>query len=83
MAALGSHVGTAALANVSSFGEVAGAIDHGALLVSLRDLYGLATVIGVITLILITMGHFRRHVRSTYPTLRQVYDILRRKDRRR
>ena len=82
MAALGSHVGTAALANVSSFGEAAGAIAHGALLVSLRDLYGLATVIGVITLILITMGHFRHHVRSTYPTLRQVYDILRRKDRR-
>ena len=83
MAVLGSDVSTAALANVSSFAETAGAIAHGSLLVSLRNLYGLATVIGIITLILITMGHFRRHVRSTYPTLRQVYDILRRKGRRR
>ena len=77
MALLGSQYSPTAMSHVDTFGEAAHAVSQSAMLVSLRDLFGLATVIGIITLLFITMGHFRRHVRLTYPTLRQVYALIR------
>ena len=78
MALLGSQYSTSAMSHVSSFGEAAATVSHQAMLVSLRDLFGLATVIGIITLLLITMAHFKHNIRRTYPTLVQVYGMLRR-----
>ena len=77
MTLLGSQTNGALLGTVSTFGEVAHIVSQNAMLVSLRHLYGLATFIGIVTLILITMGHFHRHVRLTYSTLRQVYASIR------
>ncbi len=77
MTLLGSQTNGALLGTVSTFGEVAHIVSQNAMLVSLRHLYGLATFIGIVTLILITMGHFHRYVRLTYSTLRQVYASIR------
>ena len=78
MALLGSQYSPTAMSHVSSFGEAAHAVSQSAILVSLRDLFGLAAVIGIITLLFITMGHFKHNIRRIYPTLVQVYGMLRR-----
>ena len=78
MALLGSQYSPTAMSHVSSFGEAAHAVSQSAILVSLRDLFGLAAVIGIITLLFITMGHFKHNIRRIYPTLVQVYGMPRR-----
>lgn len=78
MALLGSQYNASAMSHISSFGEAAHAVSQSAILVSLRDLFGLAAVIGIITLLLITMAHFKHNIRRTYPTFVQVYGILKR-----
>lgn len=59
-----------------SFQQIASAIGSEALLASLRELYGWATVVGVLLLMLILIGHFDS-LRNPLPQLRNAYTIVR------
>ena len=75
MALLGSAANRSLLAT-TSYAEAAQQLAEQSMLVSLRNLFAVAALMGVVTMVLVACGNFREDVKKTYPTFRRVYRWL-------
>ena len=61
------------------YGSIANEVAENAMMLSLRNLYGLAALIGIITLILLMASRYQPQIKNTLPTLHRAYKVLSRK----
>ena len=61
------------------YGSIANEVVENAMMLSLRNLYGLAALIGIITLILLMASRYQPQIKNTLPTLHRAYKVFSRK----
>lgn len=78
LVALGSQVNTVSFRN-HDFGTIANEVVENAMMLSLRNLYGLMTFIGLITLIILLASRYQPQIKNTLPTLGKAFKVFSRK----
>ena len=78
LVALGSQVNTVSFRN-HDFGTIANEVVENAMMLSLRNLYGLMTFIGLITLIILLASRYQPQIKNTLPTLAKAFKVFSRK----
>ena len=61
------------------YGSIANEVVENAMMLSLRNLYGLTTLIGIITLLVLLGSRYHPQIKNTLPSLRKAYKVFSRK----
>lgn len=75
LALLGSNVNSASFSDFS-FDTIAGEVGRNAIMLSLRNLFGITIILGLITMILIMIGRYQNDIRKSLPTITKAYKIF-------
>ena len=75
---LGAHVNATAFRQYD-FGVIANEVVENAMMLSLRNLYGLTATVGIVTMLLLLASRFQPQIKNTIPTLKRAYKTFSKK----